>query len=74
MNRPFLQKLTRSYESTRSGVTTEQEAELALNEYYELKDDVYRCLITENALVVLVSLTYVTYHVISKLRGNEKNH
>ena len=31
------------------------------------------CLNTEKGLVTLFFLTYVIYHVISKLRGNEKN-
>jgi len=41
--------------------------------YYERRDDVILAFTIEDGAALLVFVTYVLYHVISKLRGNEKN-
>ena len=52
---------------------TDKEVQIALKWYYELKDTIFVWIKTENGVAALIFLTYVTYHLISKLRGNEKN-
>jgi len=52
---------------------TDKEVEYALKWYYEMKDTVYAWLVSELGVAVLIFLMYVTYHLISKLRGNERN-
>ena len=44
-----------------------------MNSYFELKDKVYLAFTYLFGDAALSFLTYVTYHVISKIRGNEKN-
>jgi len=41
--------------------------------YYELKTKLYVNFTYEFGVAALIFVTYVTYHVISKIRGNEKN-
>ena len=50
-----------------------EEKQIILGPYLELKDNVY---LTETVLygaALFILWTYVIYHVISKVRGNEKN-
>ena len=41
--------------------------------YHELKDEVLSTLTVEFGVALLIIYAYVIYHLISKLRGNEKN-
>ena len=52
---------------------TDKEVQAVLKWYGELKDTVSSWIVTEYGVAVLIFLMYVTYHLISKLRGNEKN-
>jgi len=52
---------------------TDKEVQIALKWYYELKDTIFVWINTDYGVASLIFLTYVTYHLISKLRGNEKN-
>jgi len=55
------------------GPSLDEEQMATTDSYHELKDDVLSTLNVEEGLVLLVIYTYVIYHLISKLRGNEKN-
>jgi len=41
--------------------------------YYERRDNVFFAYNIEDGAALLVFVTYVLYHLISKFRGNEKN-
>ena len=56
-----------------ASAVTDKEVQIALKWYHELKDTIYLWINNENGVAALIFLTYVTYHLISKLRGNEKN-
>jgi len=66
-------ELTRPVELASNSAVTDKEVQILNKWYYELKDTVYLWINTENGVAALIFLTYVTYHLISKLRGNEKN-
>jgi len=53
--------------------TIAEQKQILLPLYLDLKDTVQDSLITIYGVAALAFLTYVIYHVISKLRGNEKN-
>jgi len=55
------------------GPSLEEENKIIWDSYFELKQDVYSTLNVEDGVALLVVYTYVIYHLISKLRGNEKN-
>ena len=55
------------------GPSLEEEQQIVYDSYYELKDDVLSTFNVEEGVALLVIYTYVIYHLISKLRGNEKN-
>jgi len=55
------------------GPSFAEEEQIAYDSYRELKDDVWPILTIEFGVAMLIFLTYVIYHLISKLRGNEKN-
>jgi len=57
----------------RSDVTTDTEVDSALRWYYEHRDTILTCVVALYGIATLIFLTYVVYHVISKLRGNETN-
>ena len=63
----------RPVELASNSAVTDKEAQIALNWYYELADTIILWMNTEFGVAALIFLTYVTYHLISKLRGNEKN-
>jgi len=52
---------------------TEEEYETQLDLYRKLRDLHYKWGIAIGGVSFLVFLFFVTYHVISKIRGNEKN-
>jgi len=52
---------------------TEKEVQIVDLWYDELKDNLYLCSNAQQGAAALIFLAYVTYHLISKLRGNEKN-
>ena len=55
------------------GPSQEEVKNTTLNSYFELLDNVLFALEIEDGVALLIFVTYVLYHVISKLRGNEKN-
>ena len=64
----------KSYEFIEThGPSTVEERQAILDAYYELLDFVTTTFTVEFGMVLLIFVTYVIYHVISKLRGNEKN-
>jgi len=67
------EELTCPVELASHSDVTDKEVQSALKWYYELIDTVHSWLVTEDGVAVLMSLMYVIYHLISKLRGNEKN-
>jgi len=75
MHRLYLDSddLVRPVELASNAAVTDKEVQIALKWYFELKDTIYSWYNTELGVVALIFLTYVTYHLISKLRGNEKN-
>jgi len=66
-------ELTRPVELSSNSAVTDKEVQIALKWYYELKDTIYEWVNTDYGVAALIFLTYVTYHLISKFRGNEKN-
>jgi len=75
MHRLYLDSddFTRPVELASSSAVTDKEVQILNKWYYELKDTIYLFINTEFGVAALIFLTYVTYHLISKLRGNEKN-
>jgi len=55
------------------GPSLEEEQMAKTASYHELKDDVNFTFHVEDGVALLVLYAYVIYHLISKLRGNEKN-
>jgi len=55
------------------GPSLEEEHKIVYDSYFELLDDVYSTLTVEFGVALLIIYAYVIYHLISKLRGNEKN-
>ena len=55
------------------GATADEEFESTVSWYSEVYNKVFLTLTYLFGVAALIFLTYVTYHVISKLRGNEKN-
>ena len=68
-----VEELTCPTEKTSHSDVTDQEVQAADKGYYELKDTVYTWETSEYGVAALIFLMYVTYHLISKLRGNERN-
>ena len=56
-----------------SGPSVEEERTRIYDAYYERNDNVFFAFQIEDGVALLVFVTYVLYHVISKLRGNDKN-
>jgi len=55
------------------GTPPDEEFAYDLGQYRELKDEVFTIKTCLFGLALLIFLMYLIYHVISKLRGNEKN-
>ena len=55
------------------GTTAYEDFESALGPYYELSDNVQATIAIMDFFAMQIFLTYVIYHLISKMRGNEKN-
>ena len=55
------------------GPSQEEEKNTFNASYYERRDNVILAIAIEDVAVLLVFVMYVLYHLISKLRGNEKN-
>ena len=55
------------------GPSEEEEKNTFLNSYFERLDNVIFVTTIEEGAALLVFVMYVLYHLISKLRGNEKN-
>jgi len=55
------------------GPSQEEERNTISASYYERRDNVYFAIAIEDGATLLVFVMYVLYHLISKLRGNEKN-
>jgi len=55
------------------GTTAYEDFEYALGPYLELKDDLYETIAIMDFIALQIFLSYVIYHLISKMRGNEKN-
>jgi len=55
------------------GTTEYEDFENALGPSLELGNDVYKTLAIMDFIAMQIFLTYVIYHLISKMRGNEKN-
>ena len=68
-----IEELMRPLELASHSEVTDKEYQSALKWYYELYDTVYTWILTEDGVAFLIFLMYVTYHLISKLRGNERN-
>jgi len=66
-------ELTRPVELASNSDVTDKEVQIALKWYHELEDTIFLWINTEHGVTALIFLTSVTYHVISKIRGNEKN-
>ena len=75
MHRAYLEvdELKRPIELASNSGVTDKEAQDALKWYFELSNTVYTWDVSEVGGAVLISLMYVTYRLISKLRGNERN-
>jgi len=56
-----------------NGPSLEEANNIIWDSYFELKNDVYSTINIEDSVVLLIVYTYVIYHLISKLRGNERN-
>ena len=52
---------------------TDKEVQIVNKWFFVLKETMLFWINTENGVASLIFLTYVTYHLISKFRGNEKN-
>ena len=63
-------ELTRPVELVENSRVTAEEAQIALKMYDELYDTVWTWKVSEYGVAVLIFLMYVTYHLISKFRGN----
>ena len=55
------------------GTTPDEKFAYDLGQYQELKDEQDTILLWLFGLAMLIFLMYLIYHVISKIRGNEKN-
>jgi len=55
------------------GPSQEEERKTIYASYYDRRDNVFLAFTIEDGAALLIFMTYVLYHVISKLRGNEKN-
>ena len=55
------------------GTTAYEDFENTLGPYNELTDDVLEISAIMDFIAMQIFLTYVVYHLISKMRGNEKN-
>jgi len=72
MHRAYLEvdESTRPVELSSHSDVTDKEVQSALKWHDELKDTVSTWIVTEAGVAVLIFLMYVTYHLISKFRGN----
>jgi len=66
-------ELTRPVELASNSAVTDKEVDIILKWYHELIDTIYLNENTNFGVAALIFLTYLTYHLISKVRGNEKN-
>ena len=66
-------EMTRPVELVENSRVTAEEAQIAYEWYWELKYTVLTTITIEIGVVAFTFLVYVTYHLISKLRGNEQN-
>ena len=55
------------------GTPLDEEFADSLGQYRELRDEIFAIKTWLYGLAFMIFLTYLNYHVISKLRGNEKN-
>jgi len=56
-----------------TGTTASEDYANTMNSYFEMKHKVLLTFSYLFGVAALIFMTYVTYHVISKIRGNEKN-
>ena len=56
-----------------NGPSLDEEQQTTIDAYYELRDDVNSTQTVLMPVALLIFVTYEIYHLISKLRGNEKN-